>query len=416
MVAEKTRHDDPFHDYHDAIPHGSVLNVSGVLAALVSVGLPLVTGVIGGWSLLRVLTYLVLAVGFLGLVIGYLVSSRIVIWANARIGLFLALSGLSGAALLVISGETRTQPLALTVPFVIAVISLAPRQASWVGVSYLMLILGGLWLGGVRVSEVLFTSIAIYASIFLFMYAVVQIALTQAQQRQQATALALENARLAREAGAAATLAERNRIARELHDTIAQGLTAITMQLEAAQRAFERDPERARVRLARAHELARTTLGDVRRSVWTLAETSLSDQQIDLVLQQQARQFQERTGIATTWNYAGRGLALPPEQAEQVARIVQEALVNIEKHAYARHVEVGLCAEEAVYRVWVRDDGVGFDPAQPISSTNGGGFGLISLRERARLAGGDLQLASRVGGGTTLSLILSVDQKRDEEQ
>ncbi|MFY0100023.1 histidine kinase, partial [Acinetobacter baumannii] len=66
-------------------------------------------------------------------------------------------------------------------------------------------------------------------------------------------------------------LAERNRLARELHDTIAQGLTAVTMQLDAAQRSFDRDAERTRARLQRAHELARETLEDVRRSVWTLA-------------------------------------------------------------------------------------------------------------------------------------------------
>jgi signal transduction histidine kinase len=111
-----------------------------------------------------------------------------------------------------------------------------------------------------------------------------------------AAAVAIENARLYEQAHLSATLTERNRLARELHDTIAQGLTAVTMQLEAAQRSFDRDPVRTRARLGRAHELAREALEDVRRSVWTLAAPLVNGYALSEALGELTRRFAERTG------------------------------------------------------------------------------------------------------------------------
>jgi signal transduction histidine kinase len=211
---------------------------------------------------------------------------------------------------------------------------------------------------------------------------------------------------LAAENAAAATLAERNRIARELHDTIAQGLTATAMQIEAAQRAFERDPERARARLARGHELARETLADVRRSVWALAAPEILGDDLGAALADQARRFAARTGLQADYAHSGPPLSLPGERAVQVLRIVQEALQNVEKHAAAAGVQVRSCRDAAGTRVWVCDNGRGFDPAAPPASPAGGGFGLVSLRERARLAGGALEVSSLPGGGARVSVHL----------
>jgi len=219
-----------------------------------------------------------------------------------------------------------------------------------------------------------------------------------------AAAAAIQNARLFKQAGHSATLAERNRLARELHDTIAQGLTALSMQLEAAQRAFDRDPERAKARLARASELARETLGDVRRSVWTLAAPLEDGQALVAALDQTARRFADRSGVPARYGHAGGEPALDHGIATQVLRVVGEALANVEKHAGASCVEVGSQLDGASLRVWVRDDGAGFDPQAPAASAAGGGFGLFSLRERARLAGGTLRIDSRPGLGTTVEL------------
>jgi signal transduction histidine kinase len=224
-------------------------------------------------------------------------------------------------------------------------------------------------------------------------------------------AVAIENARLFEQAGLSATLSERNRLARELHDTIAQGLTAVTMQLEAAQRGFERDPARARARVARAHELARDTLQDVRRSVWTLAAPLVDGHALGVALDDLTQRFAARTGIAASYRHDGPPPQIGHAAATQVLRIVQEALANVEKHARAAAVVVGSASADGELRVWVRDDGVGFAPDALASAghDNGaasGGFGLISLRERARLAGGAIHIESAPGEGTRIMIVI----------
>ncbi len=106
---------------------------------------------------------------------------------------------------------------------------------------------------------------------------------------------------------------------------------------------------------------------------------------------------------------AAAGRALGHAAASQVQRIVQEALQNVEKHARASHVNVASAVEEGALRVAVRDDGAGFAAGQPPTNGQAGGFGLLSLRERARLAGGELQVASALGQGTLVALIIPLD-------
>lgn len=221
-----------------------------------------------------------------------------------------------------------------------------------------------------------------------------------------AAAIAIENARLYEQARLSATLSERNRLARELHDTIAQGLTAVTMQLEAAQRSFVRDPARARARIARAHELARESLEDVRRSVWTLAAPLVDGHELGSALEEVTVRFAERSGLMAGYTHNGPPPVLAHAAATQVLRIVQEALQNVEKHAQARSVEVASTVGDGALCVWVRDDGVGFAPDQPSAGMHRDGFGLLSLHERARLAGGALQVASAPGTGTRVTVTI----------
>jgi signal transduction histidine kinase len=221
-------------------------------------------------------------------------------------------------------------------------------------------------------------------------------------------AVAIENARLYEQSRLSATLSERNRLARELHDTIAQGLTAVTMQLEAAQRGFERDPARARARVTRAHQLAREALEDVRRSVWTLAAPLIDGRALGGALEDLTERFTARTGLPASYQHSGPPPPLDHAAATQVLRIVQEALQNVEKHARARHVDVGSELVGGELRVWVRDDGIGFAPEAPPAAASGSGFGLLSLRERARLSGGTLQVASAPGAGTRIAVAIPV--------
>jgi signal transduction histidine kinase len=215
-----------------------------------------------------------------------------------------------------------------------------------------------------------------------------------------------ELARLYEQAALTATLSERNRLARELHDTIAQGLTAVTMQLEAAQRSFDRDRVRTRARLGRAHELARDALEDVRRSVWTLAAPLVDGQALSEALGELTQRFSERSGLPTSYQHSGPTPTLGHTATTQVLRVAQEALQNVEKHAQASQVDVESQLDQAEFRILVRDDGAGFDPSISQEREDGaaGGFGLISLRERARLAGGTLHVESAPGAGTCVSL------------
>lgn len=219
-------------------------------------------------------------------------------------------------------------------------------------------------------------------------------------------AIAIVNARLYEQSRMSATLAERNRLARDLHDTIAQGLTAINMQLEAAQKNFARDPSRAQTRLGRAHELARETLKDVRRSVWDLASPLIDGEHVGDELTRQVEQFANRTGIRAQYTHIGPPIVLDNAVAVQIIRIVQEALKNVEKHAQASEVIITSNTNDEHFQIHIQDNGIGFTPntAAAQNGTRGEGFGLHSLHERARLAGGRLQIVSAPEQGTSVSI------------
>jgi signal transduction histidine kinase len=230
-----------------------------------------------------------------------------------------------------------------------------------------------------------------------------------------AAAVAIQNARLYEQSRLSATLAERNRLARELHDTIAQGLTAVTMQLEAAQRSFDRDQERTRTRLSRAYDLARETLADVRRSVWTLAEPLIDGHSLDAALDDLARRFGARTGLAVSYQRSGSALELDHAAATQLLRIAQEALQNVEKHAQASEVVIGVESTAERLRFWVQDNGIGFaDGPTPGSSIAANGFGLIGLRERVRLLDGALAIESAPGAGTRIAVTIPTRNERTQ--
>ncbi|NJM06489.1 hypothetical protein HC891_10260, partial [Candidatus Gracilibacteria bacterium] len=145
--------------------------------------------------------------------------------------------------LIAISGDSVIQPVVITIPYIQALISQAPPRPTLVAMFYLMLLAAGIVLSGERSIQSVLIPLSVYAALLLFMRAFTRIAVEQrrarehadrlaadlARQRDAATALAEENARLYAQARLSATLTERNRIARELHDTIAQGLTAVTM-------------------------------------------------------------------------------------------------------------------------------------------------------------------------------------------
>ncbi len=229
----------------------------------------------------------------------------------------------------------------------------------------------------------------------------------QLAERQKAEELAetLEsaNAQLAAYAArnAALTLqAERQRMARELHDTLAQGVAGLVLQLEAvkAHLAAGRD-ERAAAIVEQALGRARSTLAESRAAIDDLRAAS-SD--LGTAVAERAERFTQATGIACAVEVAaGAGDALPAEAAEHMLAVLSEALANVARHAAAGRATVRLACEEGDVVLAVCDDGRGFDPAQAMPA---GHYGLLGMHERARLMGGRLTVTSAVGQGTCVRL------------
>lgn len=218
--------------------------------------------------------------------------------------------------------------------------------------------------------------------------------------------IAIERARLAEENARGARAEERTRIAREIHDTLAQGLTAIGLHLEGALAQLEKEPQRARERVTRALQVSRESLEEARRSVLDLRAAPLAGKPLAEALVALGRRFTSETGIRVHIRARASG-ALPPRVEAELLRIAQEALANIRKHARAEQAEIALRRTGRRLHLSIRDDGEGFSPrAVPAS-----GVGIVGMRERARMLGGDLRIDSRRGRGTTV--VASVPVPRD---
>jgi len=219
--------------------------------------------------------------------------------------------------------------------------------------------------------------------------------------------IAVENARLYRRSRQAAILEERNRMAREIHDSLAQAFTGIIVQLEAAERLAGRRPEQAQASLRKARDLARTSLQEARRSVWGLRPRSLEDQSLTEALHNQVRTMQGENGLTLRFATSGAERNLSPDVELNLFRIAQEALNNIRRHAQARNAGVQLDYGMAHTRLVVWDDGVGL-PADHEAGQEGDGrgFGLVGMEERAVLLGGEMKVNSAPDEGTRIEVIV----------
>ncbi len=197
---------------------------------------------------------------------------------------------------------------------------------------------------------------------------------------------------------------ERRRLARDLHDEVNQALTAILLRLEAL--AQETPPERAPevVELKRLVNQAMEELLNLARQ---LRPSALDDHGLVAALETQLKRFSARTGIETRLDTGGDPDALADVVQTAIYRVAQEALTNVTRHAGATAVELVVAERDGGVELRVSDDGSGFHPAvlpHANSLTPGGGLGLVGMAERARLVGGDLDVRSAPGGGTTITL------------
>jgi signal transduction histidine kinase len=202
----------------------------------------------------------------------------------------------------------------------------------------------------------------------------------------------------AREAG---VLDERRRMAREIHDTLAQGLTGIVTQLQAAEQAASRtaDPSTGwRRHVDAATRLARDSLAEARRSVDALRPQPLDGCRLSEALTSVAERWSTLNGIPAQVTTTGTTRPIDPEVEFALLRAAQEALANVARHAHATRVGLTVSYMESEVALDVRDDGVGFDPARPDR-----GFGLVAMRQRIAALSGTLQVESEPGGGTAIS-------------
>lgn len=221
----------------------------------------------------------------------------------------------------------------------------------------------------------------------------------------------------AREAG---VLDERQRMAREIHDTLAQGLTGIITQLEAAGRSGTGDVERQR-HIDNAIRLARESLSEARRSVRAVRPEPLESARLPEALAAVSRRWEQIHHVPVETTTTGDARPLHPEVEVTLLRAAQEALANVGKHARAGRVGVTLSYMEDVVTLDVRDDGVGFDPEgsaaagpSPGPATEGSGVGLTAMRQRVHRLAGSLEVESEPGKGTALSVRVPAIPPADE--
>ena len=187
-------------------------------------------------------------------------------------------------------------------------------------------------------------------------------------------------------------------MAREIHDTMAQGFTGIVLQLEAGEQALGENPVEVQEHLDRARNLAKYCLQEARRSVWNLLPQALEESPLHEALQVEVQRFNSTGDAIASFALSGDRRQLPGDVQAALFRICQESLTNIRKHAEATQVSVNLAFERDSVRLEIGDNGMGFDASAPRTRGRGGGFGLTGMQQRARLLRGELNVSSRQGG------------------
>lgn len=211
-----------------------------------------------------------------------------------------------------------------------------------------------------------------------------------------------------------AVLEERNRIARELHDTLEQELAGITMQLDLASDCFEQVPRVAREAVETARRMSRHSMIEARRSVWDLRCHLLENGDLVSALTEIVKPLAPQDRVAMSVNISGTPVRLPAPVEMNLLRIGQEAVANAVKHGGARHITIELQYAAESVRLFVKDDGCGFAPEEALST---GHYGLLDMRERAQSIGCHLEIESASGRGTRLTVEAPINGQRlpDEE-
>jgi two-component system, NarL family, sensor kinase len=221
--------------------------------------------------------------------------------------------------------------------------------------------------------------------------------------------IAVERARLYDRSVSLGAVEERYRLARELHDTLGQDLTAILLRLETLDAKLESGvgPDALQESVRQIMSLTRDSLDEARRSVQDLRAAPLEGHSLSVALARLISEMQSRSPVTMTYDSVGASRPLPDHIEAGIYRIAQEALNNVVRHSNAGKAEVTLACTPIQLHLTVVDDGIGFDP----STIPGDRYGLKGLNERAHLLGGELNLESTEGKGTRVEVIVPLEGK-----
>src|SRR5512139_256329 len=230
------------------------------------------------------------------------------------------------------------------------------------------------------------------------------------QERKNTREISAANVKLREQALATeqlATARERNRLARDLHDTLAHALAGVVVQLQAIETLLKAEPEAARSELVKARRIAQAGLQETRHAIQDLRVDPIEDLGLARALERAAVDFGDRAGVQVDLHIGDPQAAISNDVAAQILFIAKEAFNNIERHADARCVEVMLARSNSQLLLKISDDGRGFDESQVDEAER---FGLQGMSERAEMIGAQLSVQSKVGQGTTVQLALNNEQ------
>jgi signal transduction histidine kinase len=330
------------------------------------------------------------------------------------IHLYLAAHGSLVAALMFLQPGWTMYPVLFVTPIMWAVLRLPLRQAvCWIAA--FTAVTAASFAVGISPGEG-YVALFLYGVLYAFMGAFAGVLARADAARRESQAL-LEELRQAHDklqeyAGRVEELAvveERNRLAREMHDTLGHRLTVAAVQLEAAQRLCAGDPERSAAMVGTVREQVREALGELRATVTALRAPVEADLQLRTSLRRLAAHFEQATGLTVHQVLPEEMPVLPGTHRLALYRAAQEALTNVQRHAEASQVWLVLSTADTAITLLVSDDGRGL-----IHGGKEEGFGLRGLEERARQLGGELYVEPRRGGGAQISFRLPLPADSSE--
>lgn len=331
-------------------------------------------------------------------------------WKVAYLGGQLALAGS-----ILYLGQIQGFSSLLVFPLVSQGHTLLPRRWGYVWSGVIILAFVGLIASLTSWSTALLNGLVISAGVvFVSVFTLVTLAANAARQEVERLAAELQTANQQLRAYAAqveelATAKERNRLAREIHDSLGHYLTVINVQLEAAKLLAGSDPARQQIALQRAQSLAQEGLADVRRSVAALRAPAHASQPLAELLAQLVEQ-NRAAGILTDLTLLGPQRPLSAQMELTLYRAAQEALTNIRKHSRASQATLTLDGTDPrQIRLSAQDNGIGVGQAHAQSAPNAAGFGLLGVRERVQLLNGTVHTHSAPGQGFRLDIQLPLE-------